>query len=67
MTSLITLLTIWWGVALGLFAVSATLQVIGYNDNISPRLDEMLSKLSHILNTFAMMIVVIGLLSVVVG
>lgn len=67
MITSITILTTTLIIALGLIAVSAVLQVIGYNSNITPDTDDMLSKLSHALDTFAMMIFVIGFLSVIVG
>jgi len=68
MITSITILTTTLIIALALIAVSAMLQVIGYNTNITtPDTDDMLSKLSHALNTFAMMIFLIGFLSVVVG
>ena len=67
MITSITILATTLIIALGLITVSAVLQVIGYNNNVSRDIDDMLSKLSHALNTLAMMIFLIGFLSVVVG
>ena len=67
MVTLITILTTTLIIALGLSAVSATLQVIGYDNNIKPETDDMLNKLSHALNTLSMIIITIGFLTVFIG
>ena len=63
----LTILTTTLIIALGLSTVSATLQVIGYDNNIKPETDNMLNKLSLTLNTLAMIIISIGFLSVIMG
>jgi Na+/melibiose symporter-like transporter len=67
MITSITILTTTLIIALGLSIVSATLQVIGYDNNIKPETDNMLNKLSLTLNTLAMIIISIGFLSVIMG
>ena len=64
MITLITILTTTLIIALGLSTVSATLQVIGYDNNIKPETDNMLNKLSLTLNTLTMIIISVGFLSV---
>ena len=62
-TILITALII----AFGLSIVSATLQIIGYYNDIKPETGNMLNKLSLALNTMAIIIFTIGYLSVFMG
>ena len=64
MITSITILTTTLIIALGLSIVSATLQVIGYDNNIKPETDNMLNKLSLTLNTLTMIIISVGFLSV---